>query len=113
MDAATIARVCHEANRAYALACGEDPATVWPAWDAAPEEIRESARKGVTAALAGDGPEELHSKWLMQKRNDGWQYGAVRDNVTKRHPCMVPYHELPDAQRRKDALFAGIVDALR
>jgi hypothetical protein len=108
-----IARVCHEANRAYALATGESPTLVHPSWTEAPEEIRESARVGVAHALDGATPEQLHESWCVSKRAAGWVYGAVRDNVAKVHPCLVPYAALPIAQQKKDALFSGIVAALR
>lgn len=107
-----IASICHAANRAYALGTGEDPAKVYPEWLEAPEEIRESARVGVRAALDGATPEALHESWMATKEADGWTFGAVRDNSAKRHPCMVPYCDLPDEQRRKDALFQAIVKAL-
>lgn len=108
-----IAQVCHDANRAYALATGEDPTSVWPTWDVAPNEILTSAVTGVKHALEGATPEQLHQSWCISKFNDGWGYGAVRDNAGKLHPCMVPYAELPAAQRAKDALFHAIVEALR
>lgn len=107
-----IARVCHEANRAYALAAGESPTLVHPTWFDAPEEIRESARVGVRQALNGATPEQLHASWCDSKRDAGWAYGVARDNVLKIHPCLVPYADLPAAQQKKDALFSGIVAAL-
>lgn len=110
---ARIARVCHEANRAYALETGEDPSTVWPGWDEAPDEIHASALEGVAKALAGATPEQLHESWCAAKLVAGWTFGTVRDNAAKRHPCLVPYEELPEAQRRKDALFSAIVGALK
>jgi hypothetical protein len=108
-----IARVCHEANRAYALAIGEDPSTVYGSWDDAPEAIRESARIGVQKALDGATPRELHESWCATKRRDGWTFGKVRNNETKEHPCLVEYYNLPEEQRQKDALFAAIVGALK
>jgi hypothetical protein len=108
-----IAQVCHEANRAYALATGEQLTQVHPSWAQAPEEIRLSARIGVRAALDGATPRELHESWCTSKRDAGWTYGAVRDNTAKVHPCLVAYHELPAVQRRKDALFHAIVNALK
>lgn len=98
-----IARVCHEANRAYALEIGEDPQTVWPHWEEAPAAIQKSAITGVVRALDGATPEQLHKWWLESKRADGWIFV---------HPCMVPYAELRLAQRTKDRLFFGIVKAL-
>jgi hypothetical protein len=103
---AQIARVCHEANRALQVLQG-DPA-VSPAWDDAPDWQCASAADGVVQALAGATPEQLHESWCEFKRADGWTYGPVKDAGARTHPCLVPYAELPAAQR----LFAAIVAAL-
>jgi hypothetical protein len=107
-----IAQVCHDSNRAYALATGEDPAKVWSTWDLAPEAIKESSRVGVRKALEGATPRELHQSWCATKQADGWTYGETRDNDRKIHPCLCAYDLLPEAQRVKDSLFGAIVSAL-
>lgn len=107
-DIETCARVAHEANRAFCVATG-DPSQV--GWDEAPEWQRASAREGVQHALRGATPEELHESWCEAKRRDGWTHGAVKDAVAKTHPCLVPYAELPEVQRRKDAIFGAVVRA--
>jgi hypothetical protein len=107
-----IAHVCHDANRAYALATGEPVEQLHGPWTEAPEAIKESARVGVRHALDGAGPEQLHESWCATKLADGWVYGPERDNDAKVHPCLVPYVELPVRQQTKDTLFAAIVDAL-
>jgi hypothetical protein len=105
-----IARVCHDANRAWQMASG-DPA-VSPGWDEAPEWQRDAAVNGVRQALRGASAEELHESWVEFKRADGWTYGAVKDGAVRTHPCLVPYAELPPEQRQKDTLFGAIVAAL-
>ena len=105
----TIARVCHEANRAWCVANGDDSQVPW---DDAPEWQRQSAINGVQAALVGATPEQLHESWMQEKQRDGWVYGAVKNAATKEHPCLVPYDKLPIEQRRKDHLFRAIVSAL-
>lgn len=105
-----IARVCHEANRAWQLATG-DPAPS-PPWEEAPGWQRDSAIDGVVQALAGAGPVRLHESWCTRKRQEGWRFGPVKDPEARTHPCLVSYEELPDEQRRKDSLFAAIVGAL-
>jgi len=110
MDAQAIARVCHEANRALQVEAG-DPA-VSPSWDEAPEWQRASAIEGVAAAQAGATEQGLHQSWCDSKVQDGWTYGPVKDAEAKTHPCLVPYDELPEDQRRKDAVFGAIVGAL-
>jgi hypothetical protein len=106
-----IARVCHEANRAYCAALGDMSQLPW---EDAPDWQRTSAIKGVEFALANPSapPSASHDSWLEEKRATGWKYGPVKDPEKKEHPCFRPYEELPAEQRRKDALFLAIVRAL-
>ena len=106
-----IAKVCHEANRAYCQSIGDDSQLPWneaAAWQ------RESAIKGVEYALANsDAPASAqHEAWLKDKLADGWVYGEVKDAAKKTHPCCVSYEQLPMEQQKKDALFKAIVNAL-
>lgn len=106
-----IARVCHEVNRAYCQALGDNSQ---PVWEEAPAWQRESARMGVDLHLMGDfGPEASHISWMKQKETEGWRYGAVKDAVKKTHPCMVPFDRLPVMQKAKDYIFRAIVHALK
>ena len=100
------ARAAHEVNRAYCFALGDDSQ---PAWEAAPEWQKSSARNGVAGALAGNTPEQSHESWLAEKKATGWKYGPVKDPEKKEHPCFVPYAELPAAQQKKDHLFTSTV----
>jgi hypothetical protein len=109
VDVEAIARVCHEANRAWCEAHGDRSQV---GWDAAADWQRASAIEGVEKALNGATPEELHDSWCAFKRADGWVCGDVKDAGAKTHPCLVPYDELPDEQREKDHLFAAIVTTL-
>lgn len=111
MNVNDIARVCHEANRAYCVTLGDH--SQYP-WDLAHEWQRESARRGVEHRLAHrDAPVSAsHESWLEIKRAEGWAYGPVKDVQAKLHPCFVPYDDLPADQQAKDALFVGIVLAL-
>lgn len=109
MDA--IARVCHEVNRAYCQALGDNSQ---PDWDDAPEWQRSSARMGVDLHMMGDfGPEASHVSWMQQKLNEGWKFGPVKDPAKKEHPCMVPFADLPREQQAKDFIFRAVVHALR
>ncbi|WP_331723363.1 RyR domain-containing protein [Streptomyces atratus] len=105
-----IARVCHEANRAWQLVTG-DPSPS-PEWPDAPDWQRASAVAGVRHAQSGASAEQLHAAWCEDKDSDGWRYGPAKDEVARTHPCLVPYSDPPDEQRRKDHLFAAIVAAL-
>ena len=107
----SIARVCHEANRAYCAALGDHSQ---PPWEDAPEWQRKSAIAGVAFHRANPaaGPAASHKSWLAEKARDGWRYGPVKNAETKEHPCFCPYDDLPVEQRAKDFIFGGIVHAM-
>lgn len=111
MEEIQIAQVAHEANRAYCDATGDYSQI---SWENAPEWQRKSAANGVHGILNGsiETPEDAHLSWLREKEADGWVVGAVKDADAKTHPCIVPYHQLPAEQQRKDALFFAVVKAL-
>lgn len=107
-----VAKICHEANRAYCETLGDFSQ---PTWDQAPHWQCMSILGGVQFHLAnpGAGPSHSHDEWLKEKRETGWKYGPVKDVEKKEHPCFVPYEELPVEQKAKDALFSAVVNALR
>lgn len=107
-----IARICHEANRGYQAAVPTPGIPVADAWQDFPESQKAAVRSGVSKALAGETPEQLHQSWCGFKIADGWVYGEVKDADRKTHPCLVVYAELPESQKLKDYLFQGIVTAL-
>jgi hypothetical protein len=103
-----VARVCHEANRAYCETIGDN---TQPKWEDAPEWQHKSAIKGVEFHIAHlstgkkPSPSASHDSWLAQKREEGWIYGPVKDAEKKTHPCLMPYDGLPLEQRMKDYIF--------
>ncbi|HED3065078.1 TPA: hypothetical protein R4057_002031 [Kluyvera ascorbata] len=106
-----IARIAHEVNRAYCQANGDDSQ---PTWENAPDWQRDSATNGVNFHLTGDhDPAASHESWLAQKQLEGWKYGPVKDADKKEHPYVMPYDQLPAAQRVKDYLFRAVVHAFK
>jgi hypothetical protein len=103
------ARAAHEANKSYCEAIGDNSQL---SWEDAPDWQRKSAMNGVMGALRGNTPEQSHESWLAEKRADGRRYGEVKVPVAKTHPCFVPYAELSEDQRGKDALFLCVVSAM-
>jgi len=106
-----MAKVCHEANRAYCMSQGDGSQVTWSkagVWQ------RKSAIAGVVFVLDNlkATPEEIHESWIGQKVKDGWTLGPIKDGAKKTHPCLVPYGQLPESQRKKDHLFRAIVLAL-
>lgn len=111
MNIESIAKVCHEINRAYCMALGDDSQ---PRWEEAPAWQQSSAINGVNFHLANPdaGPDHSHNEWLKEKETNGWKYGAVKNPDTKEHPCFVPYEQLPTEQKAKDYLFRAAVHSL-
>lgn len=107
-----VARVCHEANRAYCKTIGDDSQ---PSWEEAPAWQKESAINGVVFHFNNEDttPADSHNSWLAEKKEQGWKYGEVKNPETKEHPCFVPYEELPKSQQVKDYIFKNIVDAYK
>ena len=103
------ARAAHEVNRAYCVALGDESQLPW---ELASEQLKNSARQGVSGALAGNTAEQSHQSWFDFKRAHGWVYGEKKDETLKTHPCMVPYSQLPESQRAKDDLFLAVVRAV-
>ena len=110
------AKICHEANRAYCESIGDN--TQVP-WDKAESWQKASAVNGVKYRVSSDTndmprptPKQMHQNWMKEKELDGWVFGLMKDTVAKTHPCMLPYEDLPEGQRKKDQLFSAVVDAL-
>lgn len=107
-----IAQVCHEVNRAYCQAMGDHSQVPW---HDAPDWQRMSAIHGVELHLANPhaSPAASHEAWMAEKLAAGWEYGPVKDTAAKRHPCLVPFDQLPREQQAKDYIFRAVVHALR
>jgi hypothetical protein len=107
-----IARVAHEANRAWCEANGD---ITQPFWNDAPEWQRSSAINGVIFHLENPnaGDSASHDSWMAEKVGGGWVYGAEKnpDATPPTHPCIVPFGQLPKMQQVKDSLFRAIVHA--
>ena len=106
-----IAKVCHEANRGYCKALGDDSQLPW---EEAPQWAKNSAINGVRFHLDNPnaGPSGSHENWLKEKEKEGWRYGEIKDPEKKEHPCFVPYDQLPKEQQAKDYIFTAIVKTL-
>jgi hypothetical protein len=58
-------------------------------------------------------PAELHQDWVEAYEAMGWTYGPTRDPVARTHPDMVPYDELGQLERDKDAVFVALCEIAR
>ena len=48
-----------------------------------------------------------HDVWAVGRINEGWTYGEKRDHHEKKHPCLVPYDDLPDSEKEYDRKTAA------
>jgi class 3 adenylate cyclase len=51
--------------------------------------------------------ENAHEIWAQERMSEGWHYGALRDEAARKHPCLIPYRDLPASEQdlnRKTAL---------
>ena len=52
--------------------------------------------------LAEEIAKNVHEVWAEGRMKDGWRYGEKRNDVGKRHPCLMPYEELTEKEREFD-----------
>lgn len=58
-------------------------------------------------------PEELHGSWMQSYFLMGWVYGKIYDKENKVHPDLVPYTDLGQLERDKDAVFVALCEIAR
>lgn len=56
----------------------------------------------VTERLA----ESVHDRWAQRRLTHGWTWGPARDELAKKHPGLVPYGELSEAEKEYDRTTA-------
>jgi RyR domain len=47
----------------------------------------------------------VHDVWAHKRIKDGWRHGATRNDELRTHPCLVPYAELPEAEKEYDRVM--------
>ena len=58
-------------------------------------------------------PEELHGSWMQAYLSNGWVYGMEYDREKRIHPDLVPYAQLGQLERDKDAVFVALCEIAR
>lgn len=61
-----------------------------------------------TEALA----QSEHRRWAAHRYLNGWQYGATRDDGGKRHPSLIDWEQLDEAEKQKDRDTVNRIAAL-
>jgi len=55
--------------------------------------------------------ESNHDHWAQQRLDQGWTYGAERDDTRKTHPGLVPYDQLSESEKQYDR--TSVVETLK
>jgi RyR domain len=50
--------------------------------------------------------ENTHEVWAERRLADGWTWGPARDDAERKHPCLVPYGQLPESEKEYDRATA-------
>jgi hypothetical protein len=58
-------------------------------------------------------PEELHGSWMQSYFAMGWVHGEHYDRENRIHPDLVPYAQLGQLERDKDAVFVALCEIAR
>jgi hypothetical protein len=85
-------------------------------WDEREQPFREQFRKVIERQCGEQrsrSPEELHGSWMQAYFGMGWVYGAEYSREKKTHPDLVPYADLGQLERDKDAVFVALCEIAR
>ncbi len=52
--------------------------------------------------LAEKMAENVHDVWAKTRIEQGWTYGPERNDAEKKHPCLIPYDQLPEEEKVYD-----------
>ena len=67
-------------------------------------------------ALTEQLAENAHEVWAVARLAQGWTFGTARDDAAKKHPCLIPYGDLPESEkvhdRNTDAFLAEMTAEL-
>lgn len=53
-------------------------------------------------ALVEEMAKNVHEVWAETRIKQGWTYGPERDDRLKKHPCLIPYEDLPEEEKEYD-----------
>lgn len=85
-------------------------------WDEREAPFKEQFRKVIERQCGEQrsrSPEELHGSWMQAYFAMGWVYGPEYSRENKTHPDLVPYADLGQLERDKDAVFVALCEIAR
>ncbi len=104
----------YEGARLAAIAAG---APIVPApWNDREEPFKEQFYEVIERQCGEQrsrSPEELHGSWMQAYFAMGWVYGPEYSREARTHPDLVPYADLGQLERDKDAVFVALCEIAR
>ena len=104
----------YEAARLAAIAAG---APIIPdPWDEREDDFKEQFLRIIerqSGPSRSASPIELHGSWMQAYLDRGWVYGETYDREKRIHPDLVPYFDLGQLERDKDAVFVALCEIAR
>lgn len=82
-------------------------------WDEREEDFRHQFLAAIERQCGpqrSNSPEELHGSWMQAYFSNGWVYGVEYDREKRIHPDLVPYSQLGQLERDKDAVFVALCE---
>lgn len=52
--------------------------------------------------LAEQMAKNVHVVWAQTRIEQGWTFGPERNDTEKKHPCLIPYEQLPEEEKLYD-----------
>ena len=108
------AKFVYDAARAAAVAANAPVIPV--SWDEREEPFKNQFLKVIErqcGAQRSKSPEELHGSWMQAYFEMGWEFGPEYNRENKTHPDLLPYADLGQLERDKDAVFVALCEIAR
>jgi len=115
-DDLTERRACFVYDGARLAAQAANAPIVPAPWAEREESFKQQFRDVIArqcGANRSSSPEELHGSWMQAYFAMGWIYGEKYDRLEKIHPDLVPYAQLGQLERDKDAVFIALCEIAR
>ena len=103
-------------NAARLAADAADAPIVPVQWTEREEAFREQFLKVIERQCGpqrSNSPEELHGSWMQSYYGMGWVYGEKYNREKQIHPDLVPYSQLGQLEKDKDAVFVALCEIAR
>lgn len=75
-------------------------------YEPAPIDLKDVALPESLVDLTEIIAENTHNVWSRNRMDEGWTYGAERNDRLKKHPDLLPYSALPEGEKEYDRATA-------